>query len=226
MAARTYAQDCGLVAALELVGERWALLIVRELLGGARRYSDLQAALERIPTNILSDRLRELQAGGVLRRVPRVRGGYELTGFGHRLEPVLLGLAHWGLGVPTDGAVARDAGRLSADAVGLELRAAFDADAARALPASSLLLRVGDTAVVVIVDAVADAPTVLAATGALTAAEDARRSAASQAAAGDLVLEAGLRRGLCRDGIRVQRGDPALRDWFMTVFCTPADRAD
>jgi len=71
MAARDYGQYGGLTQALELVGERWALLIVRDLLVGPRRYGELAAGLPRIPSNILAARLKELQAAGVIRRMPR-----------------------------------------------------------------------------------------------------------------------------------------------------------
>ena len=70
MAARSYGQYCGVTTAVELIGERWALLIVRDLLVGPRRYTDLKAGLPRIPTNILALRLKELQDAGVVRRVP------------------------------------------------------------------------------------------------------------------------------------------------------------
>ena len=61
MVARSYGQFCGLARALELVGERWSLLIVRDLLVGARRFTDLRQGLPRIPTNVLADRLKELE---------------------------------------------------------------------------------------------------------------------------------------------------------------------
>ena len=70
MASRSYGQYCGVTTAIELIGERWALLIVRDLLVGPRRYTDLKQGLPKIPTNILSTRLKELQEGGVVRRVP------------------------------------------------------------------------------------------------------------------------------------------------------------
>ena len=73
MAVREYGQYDGVTRALELVGERWALLIVRDLLVGPRRYGELAAGLPRIPSNILAARLKELQAAGVIRRVPRLR---------------------------------------------------------------------------------------------------------------------------------------------------------
>ena len=95
-AARGYGQYSGAARALERVGDRWALLIVRDLLVGARRYGDLKASLPRIPTNILSDRLKELQEAGVVRRVPTVRGGYELTELGLALQPVVDALERWG----------------------------------------------------------------------------------------------------------------------------------
>ena len=70
MASRSYGQYCGVTTAVELIGERWAMLIVRDLLVGPRRYTDLKQGLPKIPTNILSARLKELQEGGVVRRVP------------------------------------------------------------------------------------------------------------------------------------------------------------
>jgi len=97
MAARDYGQYSGITQALELVGERWAMLIVRDLLVGPRRYGELAAGLPRIPSNILAARLKELQAAGVIRRVPRSRViVYELTPYGHELEPVVLALGAWG----------------------------------------------------------------------------------------------------------------------------------
>jgi DNA-binding HxlR family transcriptional regulator len=86
---------------LELVGERWTLLIVRELLVGPQRFTDLHAALEGIPRNLLADRLRDLEAGGIVTRTelppPVARNVYELTGAGTALLPVIGALAQWGL---------------------------------------------------------------------------------------------------------------------------------
>ena len=80
MAGRDYGQYSGIAQALDLVGERWAMLIVRDLLVGPRRYSELAAGLPRIPTNVLATRLKELQAAGIIRRAPRSRVlVYELT---------------------------------------------------------------------------------------------------------------------------------------------------
>lgn len=82
--------------ALEVVGDRWTLLIVRELLLGPARYAELARALPGIPTNLLAERLRLLEQEGVARRSP-TRRGYELTAKGRDLAPVLASLAAWGL---------------------------------------------------------------------------------------------------------------------------------
>src|SRR4030088_1295484 len=112
MAARTYGQFCGVARALELVGERWALLIVRDLLVGPRRFTDLLQGLPRIPTHVLSDRLKELEHGGIVRRrvLPRPAASivYELTEYGAELEEVVLQLGRWGanaLGHPRPGEI-------------------------------------------------------------------------------------------------------------------------
>jgi DNA-binding HxlR family transcriptional regulator len=98
VAARSYGQYCGITTAVELVAERWALLIIRDLLVGPRRYTDLKQGLPKIPTNILSARLKELQEGGVIRRVALRSCGlvYELTEHGRELEPIVLALGRWG----------------------------------------------------------------------------------------------------------------------------------
>ena len=124
MAARSYGQYCGVTTAAELVTERWALLIVRDLLVGPRRYTDLKNGLPKIPTNILSARLKELQEGGVIRRVALARCGlvYELTDYGRELEPILLALGRWGfrsMGEPKDDDI------ITADSLTMALRSAF-----------------------------------------------------------------------------------------------------
>ena len=87
----------GLAAALELVGQRWALLVVRSLLDGAKRYGDLQRELG-APTNILATRLRELHAAGILYRVPLAHNvlAYALTERGAALRETIDALARWG----------------------------------------------------------------------------------------------------------------------------------
>lgn len=100
MTTKTYGQYCGVARALELVGERWALLIVRDLLVGPKRYTDLRAGLPKIPTNVLATRLKELESAGLVeRRVqPRPSGAivYELTPYGLELDTVVLALGRWG----------------------------------------------------------------------------------------------------------------------------------
>jgi len=141
MASREYGQYCGITRALELVGERWALLIVRDLLVGPRRYGELAAGLPRIPSNILAARLKELQAAGILRRVPRLRiVVYELTPYGRELEPVVLALGAWGfkaMGEPRDEQV------LTPDAMTITLRTAFRPQVAADLPATAYSARLG-----------------------------------------------------------------------------------
>src|SRR5690242_11209558 len=100
MPSRGYGQYCGLARALELVGERWALLIIRDLLVGPRRFTDLRNGLPRIPTNVLSDRLKELERDGIVQRkiLPRPASAtvYELTAYGAQIEDAVMRLGTWG----------------------------------------------------------------------------------------------------------------------------------
>jgi DNA-binding HxlR family transcriptional regulator len=105
--AKRFDQYCPVANALSIVGERWALLVVRELLKGPRRYTDLAAGLPGIGTNVLATRLRELEAGGVVARrklpPPAASTVYELTEYGAGLEEVMHAIARWGarsLGLP------------------------------------------------------------------------------------------------------------------------------
>jgi DNA-binding HxlR family transcriptional regulator len=106
---KRYDQYCPIAHALGLVGERWALLIVRELLQGPKRYTDLSASLPGIGTNILAARLKDLEGCGIVskRRLdpPAASQVYELTPYGLGLKPAMRELALWGLrsiGAPTD----------------------------------------------------------------------------------------------------------------------------
>jgi DNA-binding HxlR family transcriptional regulator len=128
---RSYGQYCGLARAAELVGERWALLIIRDLLVGARRFSDLNRGLPKIPTNILTSRLKELEAAGIVRRIVRERPlagvAYELTERGRELEPAVIAFARWGaqaLGEPRPGEI------VTADSMVMALRTTFRPEAA------------------------------------------------------------------------------------------------
>lgn len=97
---RQYGQFCGFARAMEVVGERWAMLIIRDLLVGPKRFGELQRGLPKIPTNILTARLKELEGAGVLqRRASGQPGGgllYELTAVGQELEAPVLALGRWG----------------------------------------------------------------------------------------------------------------------------------
>lgn len=101
MSKRTYDQYCAAARALDVVGDRWTLLLIRELLIGPKRYTDLLDGLPGIGTNLLADRLRSLAAAGVLRQrelpPPAASTVYELTERGRGLEPVVVDLARWGL---------------------------------------------------------------------------------------------------------------------------------
>ena len=150
MAARDYGEYGGMTRALELVGERWALLIVRDLLVGPRRYGELAAGLPRIPTNILAARLKDLQAAGVIRRAPRSRViVYELTPYGRELEPVVLALGAWGfkaMGEPRDEQV------ITPDSITMDLRSAFRPQVALELPATAYAARLGGADLLIRVD--------------------------------------------------------------------------
>lgn len=150
MAARDYGQYCGITRALELVGERWALLIVRDLLVGPRRYGELADGLPRIPSNILAARLKELQAAGVIRRAPRSRViVYELTPYGHELEPVVLALGAWGFKAMGD---PREEQIITPDSMTMTLRTAFQRQVAASLPATSYAARIGADGLLIRVD--------------------------------------------------------------------------
>lgn len=149
MAARDYGQYSGITRAMELVGERWALLIVRDLLVGPRRYSEL-AAGSKIPSNILAARLKELQAAGILRRAPRSRViVYELTDYGRELEPVVLALGAWGFKAMGD---PRGEQIITPDSMTMDLRTAFRPEVAASLPATGYAARFGGAELLIRVD--------------------------------------------------------------------------
>jgi DNA-binding HxlR family transcriptional regulator len=134
---RSYNQYCGVARALDLVGERWALLIVRELVLGPKRFTDLREGLPGIATNVLSNRLRQLERDGVVTRrqfpPPAPAQVYELTEYGRDLVPIMLALGRWG---------ARTMGprtpvqSIRSEWLAVALKAFFDADAAMGLTAT------------------------------------------------------------------------------------------
>jgi DNA-binding HxlR family transcriptional regulator len=127
--ARRYGDPCGIARALDVVGDRWALLVVRELIFGPKRFSQLRDGLHGVSPNVLSQRLRDLEDGGVVGRdtldPPAGVAVYELTPRGLALEPILLELGRWGSQEPL-----RAAGQLSASAVLVALKTVFDPAAA------------------------------------------------------------------------------------------------
>jgi DNA-binding HxlR family transcriptional regulator len=140
---RTYGDRCGIARALDLVGERWALLVVRELLLGPKRFTDLRAGLPHLSPDVLAQRLRQLEESGiVLRRTLAPPAGsrvYELTKRGQELEPVILALGRWGSVMPFPEG---DAG-IGTDAFVLALKTLFEPPAAGA-PAGRYELRFGE----------------------------------------------------------------------------------
>jgi DNA-binding HxlR family transcriptional regulator len=222
--ARSYGQYCGVVSAVEVIAERWALLIVRDLLVGSRRYSDLKRGLPRIPTNILSTRLKELQEAGVVRRVPLVHRGpvYELTPYGRELEPIVLALGRWGfarMGQPDDGDV------VTADSLTMALRTAWRPGAAD-LPATSYEVHIGDVVLRADVDAaglqvVQLAPDLPPRGGTLPSDEPDLRFAAGPGIrdliSGELAPADAVEAGI----VHVVDGDPALLERFAKTFHIP-----
>jgi DNA-binding HxlR family transcriptional regulator len=217
VASRGYGQYCGLARALELVGERWALLIVRDLLVGPRRFTDLRKGLPRIPTNVLSDRLKELEADGVVQRrvLPRPASAtvYELTAYGAQLEDAVLRLGTWGaqsLGEPRPGEI------MTPDSMTIALRSTFVAAAARSRQIV-YELRLGP----IVLNAGIDDGKLQVAEGPATRADLVieTQSALKQLFEGTLTPDEALQSGL----VRIQ-GDPALLDAFVTLFHIPSHR--
>jgi DNA-binding HxlR family transcriptional regulator len=127
---RSYGDGCSSAHALDLIGERWALLIVRDLLFGPKRFTDLRVGLPQGSPNVLSQRLRELEASGIVRRrklpPPASTMVYELTEWGAQLEPILTGLQRWGAASPS---LPQDI-PVGCDAAMLALKNVFSSDAA------------------------------------------------------------------------------------------------
>lgn len=140
---RSYEDGCAAAHALDLIGERWALLVVRELVLGPKRFTDLRTGLPGISPNVLTQRLEELEAASIVRRrklpPPASAWVYELTDWGRDIEPVIMALGRWGarspilpLGTP-----------IGIDALILSFRTMFSPQAAAGFEAS-LELRLGD----------------------------------------------------------------------------------
>jgi len=143
MTKRTYGDRCGVARALDMVGERWALLVIRELLLGPKRFTDLRAGLPHVGPDILAQRLRELEQTGLVRRgtLPPPAGSriYELTERGLELEPVVVALGRFGSVAPFPPGDAQ----IGVDAVVIALKSLFAPSAADGLSAS-YELRLGE----------------------------------------------------------------------------------
>jgi DNA-binding HxlR family transcriptional regulator len=218
MSSRTYGQYCGLAHAMELVGERWALLVIRDLITGPKRFTDLRNGLPRIPTNILSARLKELEASGVIHRrlLPRPQGSvvYELTPYGRELDDVVLRLGRWGvrsLGQP------RPEDIVTTDSLIIALRSSFVRGAAEGLHAG-YELRLGD----IVIHALVDDGTVDVEQGPLPRPDlvidtgpELRALLAGELTPGDALASGAIR----------LTGDPVLLDQFVDIFQIPAPPA-
>ena len=211
MKTRAYGQYCGFARAAEVLGERWAMLVVRDLLVGPKRFTDLLRGLPGIPSNVLTARLKELENAGIARRRVLARPSravvYELTEYGLQLEPVVVELGRWGaknLGDP------RPDETITVDSLVTALRTTFRPQAARRFRAG-YELRVGE----IVLHARVHNGRVDAAAGALPDA--------------DLVIEAGpgiraLMAGelspaaAIANGIVHLTGDPELLTRFAEMF--------
>ncbi|MBV8369165.1 MAG: transcriptional regulator [Candidatus Eremiobacteraeota bacterium] len=211
MSSRAYGQYCGFARALEVVGERWAFLVVRDLLVGPKRFTDLQNGLAGIPSNVLTARLKELEAAGVVARriVPRPARAvvYELTPYGAELEEIVVGLGRWGAKAMGD---PRAQEIVTLDSLIIALRSTFRSEAARGVRVG-YELRAGE----IILHARIDDGRIEAAAGPLPHP--------------DLVIEAGpaIKLLMARDitpaqaladGLVRIEGDPQLLDSFVEMF--------
>jgi DNA-binding HxlR family transcriptional regulator/putative sterol carrier protein len=213
-AMRTYGDGCAIAHGLDLVGERWALLVVRELLLGPKRYTDLRKGLPNASPNVLSERLRELERAGIVqrRKLPPPAGSrvYELTDWGRGLEGTVISLGNWAArspSLPTDAPI-------GVDSVILALRSRFDPSAAPGLHASYELrlgeerfrIDVGDDGLEVARDGTADADaTIETDPDTLSAVLWGGRGLAGALRAGDLTIE----------------GDKAAVERFVRLFPVP-----
>ena len=143
--ARTRSHDdgCGIAHASDLLGQRWAMLVVRELLLGPKRFTDLRTGIPDVSPNVLGQRLKELEASGIVRRrklaPPAAVQVYELTEWGRELEPAVLALGRWASGSPS---FPRDA-EMGPDSLVLALKSTFDPAKADGLDAT-YELRLGE----------------------------------------------------------------------------------
>jgi DNA-binding HxlR family transcriptional regulator len=216
MPARRYGDPCGIARALDVVGDRWALLVVRELIFGPKRFSQLRDGLQGVSPNVLSQRLRDLEDGGIVRRdtldPPAGVAVYELTPRGLALEPILLELGRWGSGEPLPAA-----GQLSASAALLALKTVFDPAAAADADAVFALRIDGDWYRVTVADGALGIAHGRCARPAVTVETD--TATLRSVAFGREPIAAAE-----RDGRLTVAGDRELAERFTRLFPVPGDR--
>jgi DNA-binding HxlR family transcriptional regulator len=213
---RTYSDACGIARALDVVGERWALMVVRELLLGPKRFTDIRAGLPTVSPDVLAQRLRELERAGLLERrtlpPPAASQVYELTPKGLALEPVVIALGRWGganAPPPPDGQ------GMSFDSHILSLRTLFDPALAGDLDAT-IELRLGEQDFRAMVaggrfeiergEAAAPDATITAEAGTLIAIAHGHRALADAVRAGEVAVN----------------GDERVAERFVGLFPLPA----
>jgi len=154
---RTYGEACAAAHALDLVGDRWAMLVVRELLLGPKRFTDLRTGVVHASPNVLAQRLRDLEDAGVVQRrklpPPAAAWVYELTDWGRELEPVITALGRWGARSPNRPI---DCG-MSVDSHILAMRTMFDPQLAGDMDARFELRLGEETFAIQVHDGVLDA---------------------------------------------------------------------
>jgi DNA-binding HxlR family transcriptional regulator len=215
---RSYDDACGIARALDVVGDRWTLLVVRELIFGPKRFLALRSGLGGVSPNVLSQRLRELESAGLVRREmldpPAAVAIYLLTERGRALEPILIELGRWGSREPV-----RSANELSVSAFLLALKTVFDP--ARARDATFALSINGERFVVTTTAA-------SKATPASIAIAAGRTDQAAVTFIGDIATMRAVafsRESVAaaRDAGRLQvDGDPKLARQFSQMFAVPA----
>lgn len=213
---RNYDDPCGIARALDVVGERWALLVVRELLLGPKRFTDLSRGLPGSSQNVLSHRLRELEQAEVVTRrklgPPASTWVYELTDQGHDLEPVLLQLGRWGSRTRMT-----TTAELSVDALVIALKTMFDSRAAGEQVASYELRLGEDSFRVEVIDGSLGITRGRAETP--DAVIEADAATLREFVFGDLKLSSALRSGKLKF-----EGDRQAAKRFAGLFARPAPR--
>ena len=212
---RKYSDGCAAAHALNLVGERWALLVVRELLLGPKRFTELRRGLPDISPNVLSQRLSELESAAVVRRTrgPALTSppAYALTPWGLDLGPIVMALGRWGARSP---ALPRGL-PLGADSLVLSFRTLFDPHRARGV-SLSLELRLGDQRF-----AVAVADEALSIVRGDPAAPDAVLAADDPGALAAIAYDGASLADARRDGTVQVTGDLAAARRFFKLFALP-----